>query len=292
MSERLKLGVAFLATLAGVAYFWFAWISPGLGRAGWSYYIIPGLAGVLYLFAWAALIRRWFVQIPKEDLLKALEASPPSFSVILFHGASTESVAAWLESVGFAILRAEKRSGPYQEVAGALAYAHSYHRPKVFWMATLHAGDHAVLMDVPHVGRAPSMDELEAYYSQGPETLTTGLAFADDWLAGFCKEHSTMATVARWDRLTASVVLRDFAADGLREQTVFFGGERVEWEEDSPYSDVREDSQLAESPNADGLLHALGRRGVDVGALFGEIEATALELETSAVDQPAQASNS
>lgn len=281
MSERLKILAVFPATLAGWVYSWFGWIQPGLGRANWSYYIIPGLYGVVCIGLWVGLAYRWFVQLPREELLEAVEASPASFSLIAFHDVSRKSVLDWLGAIGFSILRSQKRSGPFLEVVGALASARSYHHTHVCWMCCYQAGAYTVLVDLPAGSGAPSLEELESYHAQGPDTLLRGLAFADDALSRFCSEHSTMATVARWDRLTASVVLRDFGASGLLEQTVFFGGERAEWGENSDYVDVREDAQLAADPNPDALLRALARRGIDGDAVFGDVEAEAVELDAS-----------
>jgi hypothetical protein len=127
---------------------------------------------------------------------------------------------------------------------------------------------------------------VELYEENWQAMLAGGfLRFADQPLIEFCRKHTSLVTVAAWDRVAQLVLLRDISAHRIEREVVFVRGEitNLGRESDDEGRPLLEDPALTREPTADGLLQALLVRGIDTAAVFGAVEALVLKLEVDAV---------
>ena len=170
---------------------------------------------------------------------------PSSFSFLLFEGDMVPHIPSLLETCGYRILRIGKVSGEFLQVySGANQLGPD---KSVVLKAAYQTGWHTVLIE--------------------PEMVFAALF--EKQLLEFCKARATNAMVVTWERVSETVMLAEFKAEGKTRSTWFCQGR--EEEKLSPHM------AIVESPDSTGLLKAISEY-INPEEIFGNISATAYEM--------------
>ncbi len=173
---------------------------------------------------------------------------PASFSFVAIPGNVESEVPLFLAVCGYEALRSGDYAGPFADLYAAIERPHGPEN-SIVQKAWFIAGGHTVLLD-------PEM------------VLVTKTAELTDMAA---KAENTVK-VAIWERVSESVALVEIGPQGIERQTWYCQGEKSD-------EAINEYSEIANQPNSEGLILALANYGLSEEALFGNVDATLVELK-------------
>jgi hypothetical protein len=178
---------------------------------------------------------------------ESFHARPPSFSLVFFEGDVREAIPSLLAGCGYRLT-----GGVSERVVAADLYG-SMQR----WSGRGRLVVRKAVYPVP--GFTVLAD---------PELVVTT---DDEALEDFCRANRIGAIAALWERVSKTVLLHEVGPDGSRRRSF--------WTEGRPEAGQAPHPELAARPDADGLQAALARLGIPLRSVWGEVEATVLELE-------------
>ena len=176
---------------------------------------------------------------------------PPSFSLVAFSGDIRSELPALLSACNYEVRRSGSFNGSFQELYEGLGRP-SGPNSTIVQKAWFLAAGHTILLD-------PEMVLI---------TETAQLSQMADKACGTVK-------AAIWERGSETVALAELGSEGVIRQTWYCQGEATE----EAMIGGGGHQEISERPDSDGLKAALSGYGLHEDALFGEVEATVVELQ-------------
>ena len=167
-----------------------------------------------------------------------------SFGLVALSGDRSADVVALLEDAGYQVRDSTSVSAPFDQLRDALEWRRGDATVKKAYFV---AGGWTVLLD--------------------PE-----LAFVSwtELLTDYAEDGRVVAAV--WERVSQTVFLQELDATGVLRHTHYVQGQPQEDRGEEPHPEIVQDAGEM------GLLRALANR-LEIGAVFGDVEARVLELE-------------
>lgn len=185
--------------------------------------------------------------LERERLVRMFER-PPSFSLVAFPGDVSADIPDLLSACKYVLRRTGSYRGGFAELYAGLGQPSSANN-SIVQKAWYRAAGHTILLD-------PEM------------VLITETA----QLSRVSEKAGAAVVVAIWERASETVALAEFGRRGLVRQSWYCQGTPSQEQIDSH-------PEIVERPNSDGLKAALAGYGLHEDAVFGQVDATVVELQ-------------
>lgn len=186
-----------------------------------------------------------------ESRLVRMFERPPSFSLVAIPGDVRSELPDFLSACHYELRGTGSFSGPFEDLYEGLGNPARPDNTMVQKAWFLAAG-HTILLD--------------------PEMV---LIAATDELSQMAAKADGKVKAAIWERGSETVALAEIGPEGVIRQTWYCEGEATE----EATIGGGGHTELNESPDSTGLKAALASYGLHEGALFGDIDATVVELK-------------
>lgn len=174
---------------------------------------------------------------------------PPSFSIIAFPGDISAELTEFLSKCGYQVRRTGSFFGPFEDLYDGLGQPTGPNN-SIVQKAWFQAAGHTILVDPQMVLITSEAELVQMAARTGGEVKA-----------------------AIWERASETVALAEIGPEGIIRQSWFCQGEITK------EATIGDHEKIKAKPDSEGLKAALAGYGLHGDALFGQVDATVVELQ-------------